>query len=76
MQIYLETERLLLRRFTPADVENLVELDSDPAVMRYLNGGVPTPRDIIERDILPRFLASYDEMGEFGRWAAIEKATG
>ncbi|MGN6361655.1 MAG: GNAT family N-acetyltransferase [Thermomicrobiales bacterium] len=76
MQIYLETERLLLRRFTPADVENLVELDSDPAVMHYLNGGVPTPRDIIERDILPRFLASYDEMGEFGRWAAIEKATG
>jgi RimJ/RimL family protein N-acetyltransferase len=76
MQIYLETERLLLRRFTPADVENLVELDSDPAVMRYLNGGVPTPRNIIERDILPRFLASYDEIGEFGRWAAIEKATG
>jgi RimJ/RimL family protein N-acetyltransferase len=30
----------------------------------------------IERDILPRFLASYDEIGEFGRWAAIEKATG
>ncbi|HEU5328096.1 MAG TPA: GNAT family N-acetyltransferase, partial [Thermomicrobiales bacterium] len=76
MQVYLETERLLLRRFTPADVENLVELDSDPAVMRYLNGGVPTPRNIIERDILPRFLASYDEIGEFGRWAAIEKATG
>ena len=30
MHIYLETERLILRRFTEADVDNLVELDSDP----------------------------------------------
>lgn len=76
MQVYLETERLLLRQFTPADVDNLVELDSDPAVMRYLNGGTPTPRDVIERDILPRFLRSYARGDGFGRWAAIEKATG
>jgi len=76
MTVYLETARLTLRCFTPADVENLVELDSDPAVMRYLNGGTPTPRDVIERDILPRFLRSYARGAGFGRWAAIEKATG
>ena len=33
MQISLETERLVLRRFTEGDVDNLVELDSDPDVM-------------------------------------------
>lgn len=47
--MFLETERLLLRRFTAADADNLCALDSDPAVMRYLNGVVPTPRDVIER---------------------------
>jgi len=44
--------------------------------MRYLSGGTPTPRGIIETDILPRFLR-YDEGSPgFGFWAAIEKATG
>ncbi len=36
MQIFLETERLVLRRFTGDDVDNLVELDSDPEVMRFI----------------------------------------
>lgn len=76
MQIYLETERLFLRYFTPADADNLYELDSDPEVMRYLTGGKPTPRDVIERDILPTFLASYQLHAGLGVWAAIEKASG
>lgn len=69
MESILETDRLALRRFTPEDVDNLVELDSDPEVMRYLSGGKPTPRRAIETDILPRFI-------EGGYWAAIEKETG
>ena len=32
------TERLVLRRFTPADAANLLSLDGDPLVMRYLEG--------------------------------------
>ena len=48
MDVYLETDRLVLRRFTAGDVELLVELDSDLEVMRYLTGQ-PTPRDEIER---------------------------
>jgi RimJ/RimL family protein N-acetyltransferase len=51
MQIFLETDRLVLRRLTEADVDNLYDLDSDPAVMRFLNGGTPTPRDVIQREI-------------------------
>ncbi|MGE0543770.1 MAG: GNAT family N-acetyltransferase [Dehalococcoidia bacterium] len=76
MQAFLETERLLLRRFTTADVDNLFALDGDPAVMRYLSGGAATPRDVIERDILPRFLRSYEPDAGFGYWAAEERATG
>jgi RimJ/RimL family protein N-acetyltransferase len=76
MQVFLETERLTLRRFTKADVVNLVELDSDPEVMRYLNGGVATPRELVEREILPRFLGYYERYAGFGVWAAVEKAGG
>ncbi len=43
MLTFLETERLLLRQFTSDDTELLVELDSDPRVMRYITGGIPTP---------------------------------
>jgi RimJ/RimL family protein N-acetyltransferase len=60
MQIFLETERLKLRRFTDDDVENLVELDSDPDVMRFINGGRPTARDEIENEVLPTFLDYYE----------------
>src|SRR5713101_7345225 len=76
MQIFLETERLLLRRFTEADVDNLFDLDSDPEVMRFVNGGTPTPRDVIEHDLLPGFLSYYERFVGYGFWAAIEKATG
>jgi len=76
MHIFLETERLALRRFTEADADNLVALDSDPEVMRFLTGGAPTPRDVIEYDILPAFLRYYERGDHFGFWAAIEKATG
>jgi RimJ/RimL family protein N-acetyltransferase len=75
-QVLLETERMLLRRFTPDDASNLHDLDSDPAVMRYLSGGEPTPREVIEEEILPR-LTRYDERHPgFGFLAAIEKGSG
>jgi RimJ/RimL family protein N-acetyltransferase len=76
MRVFLETERLLLRRFTEADVDNLVALDSDPAVMRFINGGTPTPRAVIENETLPRILSYYERFAGYGFWAAIEKSSG
>lgn len=76
MRVYLETERLTLRQFTGDDVDNLVELDSDPDVMHFITGGRSTPRDEIEHDILPAFLDYYQRSPGFGFWAAIEKASG
>jgi len=75
MQVFLETERLVLRRFTDDDVENLVELDSDPEVMRFINGGRPTARDEIENEVLPAFLDHYERYAGYGFWAAVEKST-
>lgn len=72
----METERLTLRPFTADDGDLLVELDSDPAVMRYLNGGAPTPRAVVAEQVLPRFMASYAAGGPFGVWAVVERETG
>ncbi len=76
MMVFLETERLILRRLTLDDVDNLYALDSDPEVMRYLSGGAPTPREMIAQEVLPRFMSYYDRSNGLGFWAAIEKSTG
>jgi RimJ/RimL family protein N-acetyltransferase len=44
--------------------------------MRYLTGGRTTPRERIERDVLPRFLEYHRRDPAAGFFAAIEKATG
>lgn len=76
MEVYLRTERLVLRKFTAADVDLLVELDSDPEVMHYVTGGVPTTREEIVNDFLPAFLSYYDRYDGFGFWAALDRTTG
>ena len=76
MDVFCETDRLLLRRFTDADADELESLDADPAVMRFLNGGRPTPRDKIRLEVLPRFLSYYDRFPGLGVWAALERSTG
>ena len=76
MHVFLETERLVLRRFTTGDVDNLAGLDADPDVMRFVSGGIPTSREEIENDFLPAFLGYYQRYQAFGFWAAIEKSTG
>jgi RimJ/RimL family protein N-acetyltransferase len=75
MHVFLATSRLLLRRFTAADVDLLVELDSDPAVMHFITGGRPTSRDAIEHDFLPAYLSYYERYAGYGYWAVVEKAT-
>ncbi|MGW7195090.1 GNAT family N-acetyltransferase [Streptomyces chryseus] len=58
------------------DVDRLVDLDSDPEVMRYLNGGRPTSRAFVVEHVLPRLTHDYPCIGTRGFWAAEEKATG
>lgn len=75
MGVHLETQRLVLRHFTTDDVDHLVELDADAEVMHFVTGGLPTPREQIEKVILPAWLAYYAESSHLGFWAAEEKAT-
>jgi RimJ/RimL family protein N-acetyltransferase len=76
MRIILETPRLVIRQFTEDDVDNLFKLNSDPEVMRYLNGGRPTPREEIRDQIIPFQLGVYDRLDRLGTWAAESTATG
>ena len=76
VHVLLETERLILRRFTLDDVDLVTALDADPAVMRYINGGRATPRAEIRDDYLPAWLAYYERGERYGFWAAVEKTTG
>ncbi|CAM5785602.1 GNAT family acetyltransferase OS=Cellulomonas persica OX=76861 GN=CPE01_20360 PE=4 SV=1 [Cellulomonas persica] len=74
---YLQTARVTLRRFAADDADLLIELDSDPAVMRFLSGGAPTDPDEIRDVVLPSILAGYDRWhGERGLFAAYENAGG
>jgi RimJ/RimL family protein N-acetyltransferase len=78
MTSFVQTKRLALRRFTLEDADLLIELDSDPAVMRYLTGGAPTvPGDVIHERVLPSVVASYAKWkGKFGLFAAYENDGG
>ena len=64
------TERLALRRLalTDADVENVLSLDADPRVMRYLDH--PKTRPEVEREVLPALIALSNHHPAFGTWAA------
>jgi RimJ/RimL family protein N-acetyltransferase len=66
----IRTDRLCLRRLTVAHLPDLVELDSDPEVMRWISGGEPNSRERYEQVLLPRMLAWDDE--PYGFLAAYE----
>jgi len=70
----LETERLLLRRLVPDDLESLFALYSDPEVRRYFPEGTLTREETKEE--LDWFLNGHPEHPELGLWATIHKASG
>ncbi|HTJ67404.1 MAG TPA: GNAT family N-acetyltransferase [Actinospica sp.] len=77
LDLYLETERMTLRRFTAADVEDLVALHGDPVVMARIDDGWPVPRAVVEARTLPGILEEYRELAEgFGCFGAYLRATG
>jgi RimJ/RimL family protein N-acetyltransferase len=71
----LVTERLALRQFTAADVDRLLELDGDPAVMRFISRQARS-RAQIEAEVLPRLLGYYARYPGFGHWAADTRSDG
>ena len=73
MKIFLETSRLILRNLTNDDVDNLVILDSDREVMRFINGGIAISRGAIANDFLPYAMSYGKRYDNFGFWAMVEK---
>ena len=67
------TERLALRRFTSGDAANLLSLDGDPQVMRFLTG---TTRSLAEirNEVLPKLAGLHLRFPGFGYWAAETRA--
>lgn len=70
--IILETERLLLRRFTPGDLDELARIYADPDVRRHFPEGVLTREEA--REELEWFLEGHPDDPQLGLWAAIHKA--
>lgn len=75
MQVYLDTERMILREFTLDDVDNLVDLDSDPQVTKYINGGLPSSKEYIQESVMPRIMDYYARLDRQGIWAVEGRDT-
>src|SRR5690349_2206582 len=73
MDVIIETDRLLLRKFTEDDAPLLYELNLDPEVIRYTHDpltDVEHARKVLTEVILPQYI-SY----EHGRWAVQLRPT-
>ncbi|MBV9957576.1 MAG: GNAT family N-acetyltransferase [Acidobacteria bacterium] len=65
----LETTRLLLRKFTMDDLDELAQLRADPSVWKYI--GEQSRAKVEER--LRYYISLYEPHG-FGMWAVVHKA--
>ncbi|WP_249364614.1 GNAT family N-acetyltransferase [Pseudoalteromonas rubra] len=68
MMIIAPSTRLKYRLMTQQDGDLLIELDSDPAVMRYITNGQPTTRAQIEQFYLPRLAKFTHPQQGWGLW--------
>ncbi|HEX6957200.1 MAG TPA: GNAT family N-acetyltransferase [Ferrovibrio sp.] len=74
----VETERLVLRRFTGRDWEALARLYADDIVMRYMAPGRGLPRPEAEqraKSNIHNFNDQWDRRG-YGVWAVEDRASG
>lgn len=72
---WLETLRLEMRDFTPADNDDLFRLNRDPRVMRYIGDGQPA--DVARQaKIMKRVLAYPTLYPDLGFWYTTRRDTG
>ncbi len=74
MNMFLETERLILRLSTWSDLDNLIRLRSDPEVMKYIGDGSSHTKAQVERFL--SIAMPYQEKHGFGFCSVFEKETG
>ncbi|MGV3630764.1 MAG: GNAT family N-acetyltransferase [Bacteroidota bacterium] len=73
MHIHTESERLYFRNILPQDEKDLFEMDSDPAVHRFLGNNPVTSTGQI-REVIGMLTEQYKQNG-IARWAVIDKHT-
>lgn len=71
MEIIFETDRLILRRFTEADVGLLLYLNSDPEVLKYLHEPVLQNEEHSLKILRTIILPQYEK--NLGKWAIHTK---
>jgi RimJ/RimL family protein N-acetyltransferase len=70
----IETARLRLRMFRPADLDRMCEITSDPEVTRFIGYGVPLTREETQTN-LNMIMNAFRRRG-YGRWALERRDTG
>ena len=70
----IETARLRLRVFRPADLDRMCEITSDPEVTRFIGYGVPLTREETQTN-LNMIMNAFRRRG-YGRWALERRDTG
>jgi ribosomal-protein-alanine N-acetyltransferase len=70
----LETDRLILRRLLPGDLDSLYALYCDPEVSKYIPDAPRTYEET--REELEWFMNGHPKHPELGLWATIHKGTG
>ena len=74
-QPWLETLRLSMREFTPADHSDVFALDTDPRVMKYIGDGKPSTRRQVEQ-LLRRIVRYPTLYPDLGLWHTSRRDTG
>jgi RimJ/RimL family protein N-acetyltransferase len=72
--VQLETQRLLLRSFRQADLDDYARLCADSEVMKYIGKGEPLSRADAWRSMA--FHLGHWQLQGFGQWAVEWKETG
>lgn len=62
------SQRLRYRLMNQNDAQLLYELDQDPAVMAYINGGKPNSMEDIKNIFIPRLVAFTNPKKGWGLW--------
>lgn len=70
-----DSARLSFRLLSEEDAKVLWELDQDPEVMHFINGGKPNSMEDVEKILIPRMLAYRDETKGWGIWQVCDKTT-
>jgi len=70
--MFLESDRLILRKLTLSDDELLYHLDSDPEVLKYIRPAISKEESLMR---LHSSIKRYDSFPGLGRFVAFEKDT-